>query len=110
MAAGAELRPLRSETANLRALPSFAYPEFDLLVACCTDSSRGNAERICQILSAPLDWERTLALVDHHRVVPQVYGELSALSHLVPAQQLDALRWRYQDNARKTIWFTAELV
>jgi hypothetical protein len=50
-----------------------------------------------------------LALVDHHRVVPQVYGELSAYSHLVPAQHLDALRSRYQDNARKTLWFTAEL-
>jgi hypothetical protein len=62
------------------------------------------------ILSRPLDWERVLALVDHHRVVPQVYGELSRYSYLVPAQRFEALRWRYQNNARKTLWFTAELI
>src|SRR6202035_5765159 len=49
-------------------------------------------------------------LVDHHRVVPQVYGALSALSDLVPAQPLDQLRFRYQENARKTLRLTAELV
>ena len=51
-----------------------------------------------------------LTLVDHHRVVPQVYGQLSALAHLVPARHFDALRKRYQDNARKALWFTGELV
>ena len=51
-----------------------------------------------------------LRLVDHHRLVPQVYGALSAFSHLVPAERLDALRSRYQDNARKALWFTSELV
>ena len=50
-----------------------------------------------------------LRLVDHHRVVPQVYAALAALSHDVPADQIAALRSRYQDNARKTFWFTAEL-
>ena len=85
--------------------------EFDLLLACCADPCGDeHGERIRSILSRPLDWERILWLVDHHRVVPQVYSELSALSHLVPVQHLNALRLRYQDNARKTLWFTAELV
>jgi len=85
--------------------------EFDLLLACCADPCGDeHGERIRKILSRPLDWERILRLVDHHRVVPQVYGELSALSRLVPVQHLNALRLRYQDNARKTLWFTAELV
>jgi Uncharacterised nucleotidyltransferase len=112
MAAAAETRPVLSEAPNLRAVQAFTdSSEFDLLVACCTDSSScGRADRICQILSGPLDWEGMLRLVDHHRVVPQVYGELSALSHLVPAPQLDALRLRYQDNARKTLWFAGELI
>jgi hypothetical protein len=51
-----------------------------------------------------------LRLVDHHRVVPQVYGALSALSSLLPAQPRDALHSRYEDNARKTLWFTTELI
>jgi hypothetical protein len=84
--------------------------EFDLLVACCADSNAEHADRIPQILSGPLDWERLLALVDHHRVVPQTYAALSPFAHLIPAQPLDALRSRYRDNARKALWFTAELV
>ncbi len=51
-----------------------------------------------------------LRLVDHHGVVPQVYGALSTGSHLLPAQPLEKLRSRYQDNARKALWFTGELV
>jgi hypothetical protein len=105
MSAAAEIRPVLSEAEDPPEIRNNS--EFDLLVACC---SVGSADRIRQILSRPLDWRRMLALVDYHRVVPQVYGELSALSHLVPAQPLDALRLRYQDNARKALWFTAELV
>ena len=88
--------------------PSTVSPEFDLLISCCANSSR--ADRIREILSGSLDWEQLLRLVDHHRVVPQVYGALSALPHLIPAQRLGALRSRYQDNARKALWFTAELL
>jgi Uncharacterised nucleotidyltransferase len=85
--------------------------EFDLLLACCADPcGEKHGERIRNILSRPLDWERVLGLVDHHRVVPQVYSELSAFSHWVPGQHLNALRLRYEDNARKTLWFTGELV
>lgn len=116
MATATEIRPALSEATNLRA-QGFSYDsEFDLLVACCRASSARDSshephpDHIRRILSRPLDWERMLRLVDHHRVVPQVYGALSALSNLVPAPPLDALRWRYQDNARKTLWFTTELV
>jgi hypothetical protein len=111
MAAIAELRPL-SEAPSLSAIGANTdNPEFNLLLACCSDpSSEEHAERMRNILSRPLDWERVLALVDHHRVVPQVYGELSRYSYLVPAQRFEALRWRYQNNARKTLWFTAELI
>jgi hypothetical protein len=87
------------------------HSEFDLLVACCADSS-GNARADClrKFLSRALDWDRVLHLVDHHRVVPQVYEALAPISHLVPSQPFDALRSRYQHNARKTLWFTAELL
>ena len=107
MATAAAIHPDLSQAAN--PVQAFGH-EFDLLVACCADSlSRAHAHRIRELLSRPLDWERMLRLVDHHRLVPQVYGTLSAFSHLVPTRQLDALRSRYQENARNALWFTAEL-
>ena len=108
MAAAAEPRPVLSQAANLETLPSSAR-EFDLLVACCADSTAEHADRIRHFLSGQVDWERLLALVDHHRVVPQAYAALTAVAHLIPAQPLDGIRSRYRDNARKALWFTAEL-
>jgi hypothetical protein len=106
MAATAEIRAVPSDVTNPRVHVSGS--EFDLLVACCADSSDQD-DRARKILSGPLNWEQVLRLVDHHRVVPQVYSVLAELSHLVPAEPLDALRWRYRDNARRALWFTAEL-
>jgi hypothetical protein len=112
MATAAEPRPVLSAARKLCPVQAFdSSSEFDLLLACCADSCGDEAgERIRNILSRPLDWERMLRLVDHHRVVAQVYSGLSALSHLVPLQHLSALRLGYEDNARKTLWFTGELV
>ena len=111
MATAAEVQPARSEAAPFAATRSFtSSPEFELLVASCAHASHPQSDRIRKILSHPLNWERMLHLVDHHRVVPQVYGALSALSDLVPAQPLDQLRFRYQENARKALRLTAELV
>lgn len=107
MAATAEVRSVFSEATNLRVQASGHDWEFDLLAACCAGFSAD--DRVREILCRSLDWEKVLGLVDHHRVVPQVYSVLAALSPLVPAQALDALRWRYQDNARKALWFTTEL-
>jgi putative nucleotidyltransferase-like protein len=109
MAAVAEIRPVPSGPAGSPTARAFGdNREFELLLACCECTSR--AERVRALLSHGLNWERLLALVDHHRVVPQIYGELSAYPHLVPAELLDTLRARYRDNARKTLWFRAELV
>jgi hypothetical protein len=101
-------KPRLSDSANPPATRSSSgSPEFDLLAACC--AAPAHADRIRKLLSTPLDWQRMLRLVDHHRVVPQAYAALAALQHEVPAEQLAALRSRYQDNARKTLWFSAEL-
>src|ERR1700690_4387813 len=122
MSAAAEIRPFLSEATNLQEEHIFPdNPEFDLLVACCAglsshDSSddisshERHAHRIRRILSRSLDWDRFLNLVDHHRVVPQVYGQLSVPAHLVPGRQVDSLRLLYQDNARKALWVTGELI
>lgn len=111
MSVAAEIRPFPCETMNLPERTFTETPEFDLLVACCANlSDKRHADRLRRSLSRPLDWERFLTLVDHHRVVPRVYGQLSAMADLVPARHFDALRKRYQDNARKALWFTGELV
>jgi hypothetical protein len=62
------------------------------------------------MVSFPLDWQRLLHLIDHHRAIPQVYGQLCPFSHLLPTDAFDALRSRYQENARKALWFTGELL
>src|SRR5262249_30715672 len=107
MAAAAQLRPIPSNP-SIPGHPS-SSAEFDLVVACCADSCE-RVDRIRQALTVPLDWQRVLTLVDHHRVVPQVFGELSERAHLVPAQTLAGLRQRYRDNARSSLWLTRELV
>jgi Uncharacterised nucleotidyltransferase len=108
MAAIAELRPDLAEALDLPERVSAADAEFDLLVACC--AGREQNDRIRKLLGRPLDWERLFRLVEHHRVIPQVFGELSVFSHLIPAQAFHVLHSRYDDNARKALWFSAELV
>jgi Uncharacterised nucleotidyltransferase len=104
MAAAAEIRPLPPQAPPANS----DDPEFNLLLACCAHEEQANG--IAEILSCPLDWERLLTLIDHHRIVPQAYGRLSAHSYLIPAPALDVLRSRYHANARKTLWFTSELL
>jgi hypothetical protein len=109
MATAANLQLDSSQGPSLPAIrPSTEGFEFDLLLACCT--SHEPTDRILSILSRPLDWERTLHLIAHHRVVSQAYGALSPFSPLIPARTFDALRSRYRDSARKALWFAAELV
>jgi hypothetical protein len=105
MATIAEPRPAVPKSVATRGFP--ANTEFDLLVACCAAES--SDDRIRRALSCPVDWERLLSLTDHHRVVPQLFERLSAFSALLPTHALDALRSRYQENARKALWFTNEL-
>jgi hypothetical protein len=57
----------------------------------------------------PLDWDRLLHLMDHHRVVPQVYGALSEEREFIPHEVFAAIRSRYQQNAQRALWFTSEL-
>jgi hypothetical protein len=81
-------------------------PEFDLMLACCANKP----DHIRALLGCPLDWDRLLHLVDHHRVLPQVYGALSAFSRSIPVPALDVLRSRYKENARKALCFAGELL
>jgi Uncharacterised nucleotidyltransferase len=109
MATAAEPQLFLSNGPSLPAIRTSANSsEFDLLLACC--ASHNHEDRIRNVLSRPVDWDRVLHLVDHHRVVLQVYGALSPFSRLIPDLPLHALQVRYRDNARKALWFAAELL
>ena len=106
MATVAEPRPTVTRSPAIR--PLAGGSEFDLLAACC--AAEPPTDRIRKMLSRPLSWEQFLCLADHHRVIPQVYGALSAFPDLLPANARVALRSRYQENAHKALWFTNELL
>jgi hypothetical protein len=85
-------------------------PEFELLIACCSEiSNDDHAQRAPSIVSDGLDWHKMLLLVEHHRLVPQVYEQLSGHDG-VPIEFLESLRKRYLANARQALWFSSELI
>lgn len=85
--------------------------EFNLLLACCAaEWSEPCGRQIREILQGPVDWERLIQLAQRHGVVPQVYRALSAAADMVPADSLQAIRVRYESNARQALWLTRELL
>jgi hypothetical protein len=94
-----------------RKASSIFNPEFDLLLACCTNRSDiEDAERIRETLTRPLDWKRVINLAKDHGVVPQIYRSLSDFRDIAPPDSIEALRQSQQANARHTLWLTRELL
>ncbi len=111
MSAAAEPRlnppPVRESTAP-RIGSSDA--EFELLVACCSASWNAAAQQnLWELLSSPIRWERLLDLAEHHGVIPCLWARVSERTDCVTAQQFAGLRLCYEQNARRTLWFTREL-
>jgi hypothetical protein len=92
-------------------VPEFAFTrEFELLLACCLElSSTELVEHIRTKASQRFDWDEMLRLAEHHRLVPRLYSQLSAVD-VVPSKFREALRIRYQTNARQALWLTSELI
>jgi len=109
MTAAAELRPVSRVPMQLVPLQTAgSSSEFDLLLACCSALRDGTrADRIQQFLSQSFHWDRLLRLGEHHRVIPGVYRELA---NLAPPYELDALRGAYEENIRKSLRLTGELI
>jgi len=106
MAAAAELRPVLNHPVDAR--PGMT-PEFELLLACCAQSFNGSY--VDQIISTRrCDWNRLISLAEHHRVIPQLYRSLAPHRTQLPDRHFAALRSINEDNARKALWFTGELV
>jgi hypothetical protein len=109
MATTAELRPVSPGLVQLVPLRAAGLcPEFELLLACCSALPDGSRkDRIYQILSQSFAWGLLLRLAKHHRVVPQIYRHLAELA---PSYELDELRRAYEENVRKSLLLTGELI
>jgi len=112
MALAASQQPIPCAIPDVqRRATSVFNPEFDLLLACCTNGSKiEDAERIRETLTRPLDWKRVINLAEHHCVVPQIYRSLSDFRDLAPPDSIEALRQSQEANARHTLWLTRELL
>jgi putative nucleotidyltransferase-like protein len=97
--------PTRKYTANFS-------PEFDLILACCSDDPHGSlSERLEYILQGTdLDWDRLLALTQQHGVVPLLYRRLSAVTGVTHCPGLVALGQQDKVNAHRTLRLTVELL
>jgi hypothetical protein len=88
--------------------------ELDLLLLCARWPQRAEDIRsIHETAALPLDWERWLTLVEHHRLVPLVYrnlrGALLEPGMVVPQQALGKLKQFAELNAYRALRSLAEL-
>jgi putative nucleotidyltransferase-like protein len=78
--------------------------EFELVRSCCAEKAD-----LYEALAASLRWERVVPLAEHHGLVPKIHDYLLR-SAIVPDFVQAALRKAYDDNLRRTLWLTRELL
>jgi hypothetical protein len=97
---------VRNEPLPTRPLKPFPAA-FELLVSCCC------VDRSQLAVSAPEswgthEWKAFLALVDQHRLLPQVCAAVQ--SNRLPVTVQQKLRSRSMDHLRSSLWFTSEML
>lgn len=108
MSTGVDVRTLKDRLKSR--MPSLT-PEFELLLECCAQRFRGGLSISTQdFVAQQYDWKSFINLAEQHGVIPQVYGSVAPHSGRLPSQEFALLRSNYEENARKTLWFTGELV
>jgi len=86
-------------------------PEFELLLACCAISNADRQEKLRHFLGHHYyDFAAFIRLAEEHRVIPHIYRALSAHSKLLSAADLPILRSAYEENARRALRLTGELL
>jgi len=87
-------------------------PELRLILACLRlTPDEQEAQRIEKLSHTKLAWPDFLWWVDHHRVAPLVYINLSRhAAKTVPSSILSELRFRFEKNAQRALANTVELV
>lgn len=87
-------------------------PELRLLLCCARRAlDPHQAAQIKELLGQRIDWQLLLPLTDSHGLSPLLYWHLSqSFSRFLPDAIAGTLRDRFQDNARRTLQLTGELV
>jgi len=90
--------------------PAFGAELELLLAANAVEPEAHRRARLRELLARPLNWEAVLRLADHHGTYPLLYQNLSRIGKAVPPSALNALRQRYERNARKSLFLLREFV
>jgi Uncharacterised nucleotidyltransferase len=85
-------------------------PEFELLLACCAVCRADRQEKLRHFLGHHYDFAAFIRLAEEHRVIPQIYRALSAHSELLSDADLAMLGSAYEENARRALRLTGELL
>jgi len=109
ISAAADLRPVLTDPVASR-LPG-TTPEFELLLDCCAKRLASSLSK-CTWSFDPQqhDWKFFITLAEHHGVTPLVYHSLTPHFDRLPLPDSALLREKYEENARKTLWLTGELI
>jgi hypothetical protein len=83
-------------------------PELRFLLACCSAEISGGQSQLDQILPARLNWDRTLKLAEHHRLLPSLHASVCNNGD-VPVSIRSAIRARFQKHVTRVLRFSAEL-
>ena len=84
-------------------------PELRLLLACCSAEISSGQSQLDQILPAPLNWDRTLKLAEHHRLLPLLHTSVCKTGG-VPISIRSAIRARFQKHVTRVLRFSSELL
>jgi len=94
------------EVATTRPDPVRFEPEFELLLACCRESSAEHS--LAEFLTPSLRWDSVLRLADRHRLLPALYASVCNRDDL-PGSIQSAIRARFEGHALRVLRFSAEL-
>ena len=81
-----------------------------VLAASCVDAGARELEEIHRLIERGIDWTAVLRVADDHGTSALVYRNCSALADAIPASVLKSLRERYEENVRRSLFLTRELI
>ncbi len=87
-------------------------PENELLICLARPTvDVAKTERVRRLVRGGLDWDYLLAMADRHNVIPRFYYHLNAICpETVPDQALFKLQDHNQENTRRSLFLTGELL
>jgi len=84
--------------------------EFELLLACCAGLQPHCQKKLKHLLTRQHDFVALLNLAREHRVIPHAYRFFNAYPELLSSGDLAMLRHSYEENTRRALRLTGELL